>query len=154
MKKLIAGMAFILCSAQAAPPITPNPLLTPGAYIQPPTPLDVLCKPGHSAEMRDVTQATKRQVFQEYGLANLSDAERAAFEVDHLIPLSLDGSNDLKNLWPQSYRTQPLNAHRKDMLELVLHVMVCRHQLDLLTAQHAIATDWVTAYNHYVLHQP
>jgi hypothetical protein len=36
--------------------------------------------------------------------------------VDHLIPLELGGSNDIANLWPQSYVTV-WNAHMKDRLE-------------------------------------
>jgi hypothetical protein len=38
-------------------------------------------------------------------------------EMDHLIPLSLGGSNRQKNLWPQSEITEPWNAHVKDKLE-------------------------------------
>jgi hypothetical protein len=69
--------------------------------------------------------------------------------VDHLISLELGGSNSIKNLWPQSYRTQPWNAHVKDTLENELHDEVCSGRLDLKTAQREIAGDWIAAYRKY-----
>ena len=71
------------------------------------------------------------------------------YEVDHLISLELGGSNSIKNLWPQSYLTQPWNAHVKDALENELHDEVCSGKVDLATAQHDIATDWIAAYKKY-----
>jgi hypothetical protein len=34
-----------------------------------------------------------------------------AYELDHLIPLELGGSNDLRNLWPQPFEGE-WNAHK------------------------------------------
>ena len=59
------------------------------------------------------------------------------------------GSNAVKNLWPQSFQTQPWNAHVKDQLENTLHQLVCAGEVDLATAQHDIATDWIAAYRKY-----
>jgi hypothetical protein len=70
------------------------------------------------------------------------------YEIDHLIPLELGGSNDAKNLWPQSYR-QAWGAHIKDELENKLHKMVCAHQITLPEAQAAIRKNWVSAYDTY-----
>jgi hypothetical protein len=58
--------------------------------------------------------------------------------------------NSIKNLWPESHRTSPWNAQVKDRLEGKLHELVCRGQLDLKTAQHAIASNWIEAYQLYV----
>src|SRR5258708_33082463 len=69
------------------------------------------------------------------------------YEVDQLIPLELGGSNSIKNLWPESHRTAPWNAQVKDRLEGKLHELVLRGQLDLKTAQQAIAVNWIEAYN-------
>jgi hypothetical protein len=37
----------------------------------------------------------------------------------------------------------------KDRLENRLHQMVCAGELDLTTAQQAIASDWIAAYKRY-----
>jgi hypothetical protein len=68
--------------------------------------------------------------------------------VDHLIPLELGGSNRLGNLWPEPYDIV-WNARVKDRLENRMHKMVCAGELDLATAQRAIAADWVAAYRRY-----
>jgi hypothetical protein len=56
------------------------------------------------------------------------------------------GSNDIANLWPESYRTEPWNAHVKDKLEDKLHALVCAGKMSLPDAQKAIAGDWISAY--------
>jgi hypothetical protein len=129
---------------QQGPPIQPDPQLTPGATLAVTT--DDICVPGYTQVVRDVPAAVKRQVYAEYGITHHEPGE---YEVDHLISLELGGSNSLKNLWPQSYETQPWNAHVKDALEDELHRLVCSGQLDLKTAQHEIATDWIGAYKKY-----
>src|SRR5262249_46719765 len=63
-----------------------------------------------------------------------------------LIPLSLGGSNSIRNLWPQSTKIAPWNSYVKDALERKLHKLVCAGQLDLKTAQREIASDWIEAY--------
>jgi hypothetical protein len=67
-----------------------------------------------------------------------------------LISLELGGSNDIGNLWPQSYRTEPWNAHVKDKLEDRLHMLVCAGKLSLPDAQKAIAGDWISAGKRWV----
>ena len=44
----------------------------------------------------------------------------------------------------------PEGAHVKDRLELRLLDLVCQGKLPLAEAQHAITTDWITAYRTYV----
>ncbi len=73
----------------------------------------------------------------------------ARYEVDHLIPLELGGSNDVTNLWPQSY-VSTWGAHIKDELENRLHKLVCAGTITLPEAQDAIKTDWIKAYRKYV----
>ena len=92
--------------------------------------------------MRDVPAAVKRQVYEEYGITT---HEPGKYEVDHLISLELGGSNSIKSLWPQSYRTSPWNAHVKDRVENKLHAMVCKGEIELKAAQQEIATDWIAA---------
>jgi hypothetical protein len=145
----IVAVFFIAISYALAAdkPLVPNPVLTPGV-VDPAKTKDVICVPGYTSQpgVRNVSEAVKMAVFKEYGIDPKSDQ----FEIDHLISLELGGSNDIHNLWPQSYTTQPLNAHIKDALENRLHALVCSGNLDLSVAQHDIATDWVGAYNKYV----
>lgn len=122
-------------------PITPDPQLSPGAVL--PVTREDICVPGYTQKVRSVPASVKQQVYAEYGIASHKAGD---FEVDHLISLELGGSNSPKNLWPESYKTQPWNARVKDALENRLHADVCTNQLDLPTAQHEIATDWVGAY--------
>lgn len=144
------GMAFLINPAISADLITPDLKLTPGVANNPPTPLKELCTPGHTKLVRNVSDITKHKVFQEYGL-DIHAVNRGSYEVDHSISLELDGSNDIKNLWPESYLT-PLNAHNKDVLENALHRLVCSGKLPLIEAQNMISKDWVSAYKIYVLH--
>jgi hypothetical protein len=77
-------------------------------------------------------------------------------ELDHLISLKLGGSNSSKNLWPQSY-AGTWNAIDKDNLEKRLIARVCRTsklhpiKLPIKVAQKAIATDWIKAYQDYII---
>jgi len=94
----------------------------------------------------EVLPATQRQVFAEYGMLR---AERRAYEVDYLITPALGGSDDIHNLWPQPYAGSAWNAYVKDALEDRLRGMVCSGHLDLATAQHEIAVNWIAAYQKY-----
>src|SRR5262252_6985734 len=126
-------------------PIVPDPAKTPGDTLAV-TKADI-CVPGYSKKVRNVPESVKKQAYAEYGITSHAPRE---YEVDHLISLELGGSNSLRNLWPQSYETQPYNAHVKDRLENKLHKMVCEGAIDLRTAQRAIATDWIGTYRKYV----
>jgi hypothetical protein len=86
------------------------------------------------------------KVFEAYGV---SDPPPGAYELDYLIAPELGGTNDIRNLWPQPYRTLPWDAHAKDALEDRLYQLVCDGSLTLATAQQDLATDWIAAYKKY-----
>jgi hypothetical protein len=122
-------------------PILPNPVMTPGA-ASPSGTRENICLSGYSGSVRNVSSRTKQQAFDLYHL----DRTKDKYEVDHLISLELGGSNDIKNLWPQSFTTVPWNAHVKDKLENRLHREICDGILTVEEAQEAIKTDWIKTY--------
>lgn len=136
--------APVASADQVNAPLLPDSKMTPGAIL-PVTHADI-CVPGYTKKVRNVPVDVKRQVYAEYGIATHKPGD---YEVDHLISLELGGSNSIKNLWPQSYQTQPWNARVKDALENEMHAEVCDGRLDLATAQHDIATDWIAAFKKY-----
>jgi hypothetical protein len=130
-------------------PFVPDPAKTPGDTLEV-TAADI-CTPGYSKKVRNVPIEVKRQVYASYGILTHQPGE---YEVDHLISLELGGSNSIRNLWPQSYRTFPWNARVKDALENELHRRVCAGTIDLGKAQRIIAQNWVMGYRIYVNPNP
>jgi hypothetical protein len=151
---ILRAFAFLLFLAQGIlaeqpTPILPDPKLTPGDTFDV-TAQDV-CVPGYAKKVRAVPAWLKRQAYAEYGITHYKTGD---YEVDHLIPLSLGGSNSIRNLWPQSTKTSPWNSYVKDALERKLHKLVCAGQFDLKTAQSEIASNWIEAYQKYVGKNP
>jgi len=140
MKLILLFVSFVF----AADPILPDSILTPGDTVS--IPLCTLCTPGYTAKIRNVPLSLKKQVYKEY---NIQQTVPRQYEVDHLISLELGGSNNIKNLWPQSYLTTPWNAHVKDRLEDRLHSLVCKQQITLQEAQCEISHNWILAFKKY-----
>jgi hypothetical protein len=144
----LMGLLLALSSAGMRPgaqqPLLPDPSLTPGDTLD--VTRDDICVPGYAHKVRDVPAEVKRQAYAQYGITNHRPGD---YEVDHLISLELGGSNSLRNLWPQSYKTQPWNAHIKDRLENELHDEVCAGKIPIKIAQRDIARNWIAAYKTY-----
>ncbi|WP_425145793.1 hypothetical protein [Deinococcus sp.] len=123
----------------------PDSAMTPGDVLT--SDRATICQPGYTQTVRNVPSGLKAQVYREYKIASHQPGE---YEVDHLISLELGGSNSLRNLWPQSYVTKPLNAHIKDALENKLHTLACKGSISMQEAQKAVSGDWIAAYLKYV----
>jgi len=140
------GMLFHSLSARYAPRLVavtvPNPEFTPGATVL--LGQREVCTET-SVKNKAVPAALQKKVFDEYGIR----AEPGAYEVDYLITPALGGADDIHNLWPQSSRATLWNAQVKDALEDHLRYLVCDGRLDLGTAQHEIAENWIEAYKKY-----
>jgi hypothetical protein len=127
----------------------PDPACTPGAANPAVTQTNVastICVAGYSARIRppsSYTDSLKVQQMRAYGLTGTT----ADYEEDHLIPLEVGGDpRNPRNLWPEPRGGEP-NAGEKNRLENFLHGQVCAGRMALVDAQHAIATDWVSAWN-------
>jgi len=125
--------------------VLPDAKLTPGDTFPGVSAADV-CTSGWAGEHRHVTEAMRDRVYAEYGRVR----GPSCCEVDHLVPLELGGSNDLKNLWPQPDDPRPGDAE-KDQLENELHHLVCAGKLSLADAQKCIASNWVECWEKYVV---
>jgi hypothetical protein len=115
-----------------------------------PITVTMICTPGYSKCIRNVSQATKKAVYEDYGDPEgnhhgYCDVNQGC-EVDHLISIELGGSNEQKNLWPQPYSGLTFNAHVKDRLENFYHAQVCSGAIPLATAQKEISENWVAGY--------
>ena len=118
----------------------PDPGCSPGAVLT--TDTSVICVSGYTQTVRNVPDSEKQQVFAEYGIPW---SEHSGYEVDHIISLELGGSNDISNLYPESYSIQ-YNAHVKDTFENYLHSQICSNKIPVAVAQTEIATDWLKYY--------
>lgn len=124
--------------------LLPDTTLTPGV-VDPKLTAVQLCKAGYVSAARRFSAGTKRQVFDDYAVPW---ATRAAYRVDDLVPLSLGGLPQHRNLWP----VPAAGAHgigEKDGVETRLRQLVCAGTLALATAQQALEADWFAAEQRY-----
>ncbi len=121
----------------------PDPNCTPGDIFSD-TPLDVMCAHGYTKTVRNVSLATKKKVYQMYGIAY--PTVRGSYEMDHLIPLALGGNNNVANLFPEAASPAP-GFKEKDVVEIYLYQQVCAGAINVGAAQLEIAKDWVAIYN-------
>jgi hypothetical protein len=142
-RTLLAALLLLATPAFAAD--LPTPSLTPGAVLT--TDTATICARGYARTVRHTPAWVKAKAYAEYGIRHHQPDD---YEVDHLVSLELGGADELKNLWPQSYKTVPWNARVKDRLENYLRREVCAGRLPLATAQAEIARDWIGAYRKYL----
>jgi len=129
------------------PDALPLASLTPGATVD--VTAAQICAAGRVEERpedRTIPAAMRQEVLRSYGMEAVPADE---YELDYLITPELGGATNARNLWPQRYAARTWNAYVKDQLEDLLPQMVCTQQLDLQTAQHDIAVDWIAAYKKY-----
>lgn len=145
------------CRYRSAPDgyALPDPTCTPGAIDTAVTQADVgstICRSGYSSSVRppeSMTEAAKYRSMAAYD----APGSVSRYEYDHLVPLELGGSSDVRNLWPQPNAGSPsqfdtsdsFGINAKDGVENRLHDAVCSGQVALTAAQRAIAADWTTA---------
>lgn len=152
MKKLLIIATLISTTAFAGD--LPDPKVTPGAINPNVTQENInqtICVSGWTKTIRPTTTYTNKLKIQQMKDMGLSGSP-SLYEEDHLISLELGGNpSDPKNLWPELWGDMNgWGAHKKDAIETHLKTMVCKGQITLAEAQHAIATDWIAAYKQYI----
>jgi hypothetical protein len=131
-------------------PLVPNNRLTPGVASHDDQP--TVCQKGYSKTRRHTSGSLKAAVYREYGLTSRRCGH---CEVDHRIPLELGGADVQKNLWPESYDTEPWNARAKDRLENYIRRQVCSaHAMTLEQGQNTFRGDWIEAYKKFFGNEP
>lgn len=118
----------------------PDTACTPGAVVN--ASAEQVCDSGYNPAAGP-SQATVNAVYASYGVAAGSES---SYPIDHLVPLSLGGSNDPANLWPQPTEPRP-GFTEKEAAERLLRDAVCSGSMTLADAQRRIAADWVAVYN-------
>lgn len=134
-KTLIAGLFFVSVAAMAVE--RPDPQMSPGELC---SAQDAHFKGYDYPEQiarcnRNVNTSDKRLIASRYG--NIPQSEWSHYEFDHVLPLCVGGSNDMRNLWPQPKG----EADDKDKLEST----ICRQmKAGTLTQAKAVAQvrDW------------
>lgn len=53
--------------------------------------------------VRNVSTKLKKRIYKTYGIA---EEEQKEYTIDHIVPLSIGGSNCIKNLWPEHFRVK------------------------------------------------
>jgi hypothetical protein len=108
----------------------------------------------HCLDFLAVLRTLRRILVHDFRRAPSRGRIHPDYEIDHLIPLCLGGSDDPSNLWPQPRRSveETWNAEAKDRLERLMCNMVCEGQIDIATAQEALARldrGFIGPHRHY-----
>jgi hypothetical protein len=138
----VAAAAFIGVSSYAAAQL-PSSFQTPGNKSK--ANEAQVCAADFEASVKPMAKWQRDQALERYG----KRPEDFTGELDHLIPISLGGTNDPENLWPLP-ANKDMGPAEKKALDQKLHQMVCDKTIKLKDAQDAIKKDWVKAYDQYV----
>jgi hypothetical protein len=116
---------------------------TPGATAK--VKMDQLCAADFPTSMKPVANWQRTEALGRYGIRS----EDFSGDLDHLVPVSLGGSNDPDNLWP--FRASgTFTFEAKQALEVKLHEMMCAGKISLKDAQEEFRRDWTKAYQRHM----
>ena len=120
----------------------PDPECTPGAVFSDKT-LDDICVSGYSKTVRDVSVSLKKQVYRSYGITY--PPPFGTYELDHLVPLAIGGSNDIANLSPVRGEPRP-GFREKNIAAVYLRDEICAGRIALEAAQQLMANNWLAVH--------
>jgi hypothetical protein len=93
-------------------------------------------------DKQPISNNTIKKVAENYKIP-ISDFNKYTF--DCLIPVSLGGSSEIKNVWPIDNKL----VWKKHVLDSTLNWLVCNAQIDVKEARKIIVSNWIFAYKFY-----
>jgi hypothetical protein len=121
----------------------PNNLYTPGKADK----VDVkrLCAADFDAAAKPLSAWQKNEALTRYGVR----PESFNGDLEHLVPVTLGGTNDPDNLYPFHAQGE-YTVEAKQRLAAKLHELVCDGKISLKQAQDVFKKDWTKGYKQYV----
>jgi len=138
---LVAACAMALPAIAAAQ--LPNSFKTPGAADKVDT--KKLCAANFDSTVKPMADWQKNDALTRYGVR----PESFDGVLEHVVPVSLGGTNDPDNLYPFHPQGE-FTADAKAQLATKLHDMVCDGKITLKQAQEVFKKDWTKGYKQYV----
>jgi hypothetical protein len=145
-QRTIVG-GFAIACALAWPAISaaqlPNHERTPGSATK--VDAKLLCSEQFSATVKPLTAWQKEEALTRYGI------RPEAFDgtLEHLVPVSLGGTNSPDNLFP-FHAQGDFTLEAKTQLAEKLRQLVCDGSVSLKAAQDLFKKDWTKAYRQYM----
>lgn len=141
VRGVAAACAMALPAIAAAQ--LPDGFHTPGAADK----VDVkkLCVAQYESSVKPASNWQKTEALTRYGLR----PESFDGVLEHLVPVSLGGTNDPDNLYPFHPQGE-FTIEAKQQLASKLRDLVCGGKLTLKQAQEVFKKDWTKGYKQYV----
>ena len=147
MVRNLCVSGFLIARTLALPAVAmaqlPNNYKTPGATVKASN--AQICNADFAGTLKPVAGWQQNEALERYGVR----PQGFAGELDHLIPVSLGGSNDPDNLWPFHAQGE-FTLDAKNALAAKLRDMVCAGKISLKDAQDAFKRDWTKAYRTHM----
>ena len=121
----------------------PNNMYTPGKADK----VDVkqLCAETFETSVKPMADWQKNTTLERYGVR----PESFSGDLEHLVPVSLGGTNDPENLYPFHAQGE-YTLEAKQRLAAKIHELVCDGKMSLKQAQDIFKKDWTKGYKQYV----
>jgi hypothetical protein len=147
MVRNLCVSGFVTACALALPAVAtaqlPNDYKTPGATVKASS--AQICSVDFASKAKPDAGWQQTEALERYGVR----AQGFSGDLDHLIPVSLGGSNDPDNLWPFHAQGE-FTLDAKNALAAKLRDMVCAGKISLKDAQDAFKKDWTKAYRTHM----
>lgn len=138
----VAAACVIALPAIAAAQL-PNGLQTPGATSK--VDAKKLCAADYESSVKPASDWQKAEALSRYGLR----PEKFDGVLEHVVPVSLGGTNDPDNLYPFHAQGE-YTLEAKQQLVARVRDLVCNGKMTVKQAQDVFKKDWTKGYKQYV----